>query len=76
MSASAARGPGGGTARPLQGGMEIQPFWIVVIVGLTVLTLLLTGPGLWSEKWGWKTFERLFRDRRKPPGAGGDRAQR
>jgi hypothetical protein len=28
--------------------------------GLVALTLLLTGPGLWSEKWGWGAFRRLF----------------
>ena len=25
---------------------------IVFVLGLTALTILLTGPGLWSEKWG------------------------
>jgi hypothetical protein len=24
------------------------------VVVLTLLGLLLTGPGMWSEKWGWK----------------------
>jgi hypothetical protein len=29
------------------------------LIGLLVLTVLLTGPGLWSEKWGWGTLGRL-----------------
>lgn len=50
--------------------MDIQPAWLIGVVVLTALTLLLTGPGMWSEKWGWKTFERLFsrkRRRGEPP---------
>jgi hypothetical protein len=47
--------------------MDIQPMWLVGVVVLTTLAVLLTGPGLWSEKWGWKFFERLF-DRKKSRG--------
>ncbi|HEX9288718.1 MAG TPA: hypothetical protein VF904_04265 [Anaeromyxobacteraceae bacterium] len=46
--------------------MDTTTLWmIVVVVGGTALTLLLTGPGLWSEKWGWGWF-----DRKKGPPAG------
>jgi hypothetical protein len=31
--------------------------------GLVLLTLALTGPGLWSEKWGWGAIKRAFRRR-------------
>jgi hypothetical protein len=40
--------------------MDIDSYWLLVIVVLVALTVLLTGPGLWSEEWGWKFFERLF----------------
>ncbi|MFL5379681.1 MAG: hypothetical protein ACJ787_17365, partial [Myxococcales bacterium] len=44
--------------------------WIFII-GLPVLVLLLMGPGMWSENWGWGVldrFTRLFRrkNREKP----------
>ena len=29
---------------------------VLGVLGLTILTLLLTGPGMWSEKWGWGWF--------------------
>jgi hypothetical protein len=57
--------------------MDIQPAWLIGVVVLTVLTVLLTGPGMWSEKWGWKTFERIFSrkarraDPPRPPGDDG-----
>ena len=38
--------------------MDIQWEWLVGVVLLTVLALLLTGPGMWSEKWGWGWFNR------------------
>ena len=33
--------------------MEIDWRLVLAVLGLTVLTILLTGPGLWSESWGW-----------------------
>ena len=36
-------------------------FILVMVVGLTLLALLLMGPGMWSEKWGWRTLERMQR---------------
>ncbi len=39
--------------------MSFYTIWILgIVVGLTLLTLLLTGPGMWSEKWGWGWFEK------------------
>jgi hypothetical protein len=34
---------------------------LIMVVGLPLIFVLLTGPGLWSEKWGWRTLERLER---------------
>lgn len=39
---------------------------VLWILGLIVLTLVLTGPGLWSETWGWGWFDRVFGRKRKP----------
>jgi hypothetical protein len=36
-------------------------YFLVIVFGLPLLLLLLTGPGMWSEKWGWRTLERLER---------------
>ena len=33
--------------------MEIDPLAVAGALVLTVLAVLATGPGLWSEKWGW-----------------------
>ena len=38
---------------------------IAFAVGLTLLTLLLTGPGMWSERWGWGWLKK----RRKADGS-------
>jgi hypothetical protein len=44
---------------------------IAGVVVLTLLGLLLTGPGMWSERWGWKFLE----EKKKPgPPAGRDGA--
>ncbi len=48
--------------------MSVDPWWLVGVVVLTVLTVLVTGPGLWSEKWGWKWFDRWFERRRDRDG--------
>lgn len=44
--------------------MEIDPLAVVGVVALTALCVLLTGPGMWSEKWGWGVLRR----RKKRPG--------
>lgn len=47
--------------------MEIDPIWLLGVVVLTVLTVLVTGPGMWSDKWGWGWFDRLHRRRKDRP---------
>jgi hypothetical protein len=39
--------------------MNIDGETLLLILGLVALMFLLTGPGLWSEKWGW-SFSKLF----------------
>lgn len=46
--------------------MGIDGETILWVVGLTVLSLVLTGPGMWSARWGWSWLERRGR-RREPP---------
>ena len=46
-------------------------YFLIIVLGLPLHLLLLTGPGMWSEKWGWRAMERLERFwnrivRRKP----------
>ena len=48
-------------------------YFLIIVVGLPLLFLLLTGPGMWSEKWGWRvmdrlerSWKRLFRRKRAP----------
>jgi hypothetical protein len=36
-------------------------YFLIIVLGLPLLLLLLTGPGMWSEKWGWGTLEKLER---------------
>ena len=45
------------------GVVDIDVWTVALVVGLTALTILLTGPGLWSEKWGWRWLEK----RKRPP---------
>jgi hypothetical protein len=47
--------------------MGISVELAIGIVVLTLLGLLLTGPGMWSEKWGWKFLRR--RERREREGS-------
>jgi hypothetical protein len=46
--------------------MEITGEIVLFVVGLVVLSLLLTGPGMWSEKWGWGVFRKRPRKDKKP----------
>lgn len=46
--------------------MEIDPIAVIGALVLTLLAVLLTGPGLWSEKWGWWMIDRRKRDGAKP----------
>jgi len=44
-------------------GVESDYLWFTF--ALVALTLLLTGPGLWSEKWGWNLLRRLSGKRKR-----------
>jgi hypothetical protein len=44
--------------------VDISPEMIALVVVLTVLGVLFTGPGMWSENWGWKFLDRWNRRRR------------
>lgn len=48
--------------------MEISLWTVAMPIGLTVLCILLTGPGMWSEKWGWSWLERKRRKPGRRPG--------
>jgi hypothetical protein len=36
-------------------------YFLIIALGLPLLLLLLTGPGMWSEKWGWGALDRMER---------------
>lgn len=38
--------------------MGFPPEMIFMLLGFVVLVLLVTGPGLWSESWGWKWLDK------------------
>jgi hypothetical protein len=46
--------------------MDIDPIAMIGALVLTLLGVLLTGPGLWSEKWGWGMLDRRKDEREKP----------
>ncbi len=33
--------------------MQVDPIAVAGALVLTLVAVLATGPGLWSEKWGW-----------------------
>jgi hypothetical protein len=33
--------------------MEIPLSLVLPLIAILALTLLVTGPGMWSEEWGW-----------------------
>ncbi len=39
---------------------------VLPLLGILVLTVLVTGPGMWSEEWGWW----WVRKKRPPPDDG------
>jgi len=49
---------------------------VLWILALVALTLIFTGPGLWSEKWGWPLIARLTRKRRDGERQDGKRGDR
>ncbi len=36
-------------------------YFLIIVFGLPVLLMLLTGPAMWSEKWGWGALDRIER---------------
>lgn len=38
--------------------MRLDWWTVAMPIGLTLLGLLLTGPGMWSERWGWGWLRR------------------
>ena len=47
--------------------MEIDLWTVLMPIGLTALAILLTGPGMWSEKWGWSLLERKKKEPAEKP---------
>jgi hypothetical protein len=43
-------------------------YFLMIVFGLPVLLMLLTGPAMWSEKWGWGALDRLEQVFRKATG--------
>jgi hypothetical protein len=48
---------------------------VLGVIGLTLLTLLLTGPGMWSEKWGWGWFTKDNQGKDKKRDVGQERVK-
>ena len=44
--------------------MHLDWWTVAMPLGLTLLALLTTGPGMWSDSWGWAALERRGRRRR------------
>jgi hypothetical protein len=38
--------------------MRLDLWTVAMPIGLTLLGLLLTGPGMWSDAWGWGWIRR------------------
>lgn len=55
--------------------MGLNLLTVLGVLGLTLLTLLLTGPGMWSEKWGWGWFTKHEKGKAKEPDAGPERVK-
>lgn len=48
-------------------GMDVEWRLFLPLLGVLVLSLLLTGPGMWSDAWGWGWFrKRRRRDGGRP----------
>jgi hypothetical protein len=43
--------------------MDVEWKLLLPLLGVLVLAILVTGPGMWSDKWGW-WWLRNRRDRR------------
>jgi hypothetical protein len=45
--------------------MDVDWRLVGPLLGVLVLTILLTGPGLWSERWGWWWLSEKRRSKRR-----------
>lgn len=41
--------------------MGVDAEVLIGVAVVTVLAILLTGPGMWSEKWGWSAMRKRRR---------------
>ena len=55
--------------------MGLDLLTVLGVLALTLLTIFLTGPGMWSEKWGWGWFTKGEKAKPKEPDAGPERVQ-
>jgi hypothetical protein len=44
--------------------MDVDASLLLPLLALLVLTILITGPGLWSDQWGWWWLKRRDRTKR------------
>jgi hypothetical protein len=42
--------------------MDLDLRLVLPLLGVFLLSFILTGPGMWSEKWGWWWVRRRPRD--------------
>ncbi len=59
MSAEAGPGPGG-VPRLMESGEEPEEMVWEILIGavvMTLVTVLFTGPGMWSSSWGFRKRE-------------------
>ncbi len=45
--------------------MDLDLSLVLPLLAILILTLLITGPGLWSEEWGWWWVKRPRDARRR-----------
>ncbi len=45
--------------------MDVDWSLFLPLLGVLALTLLLSGPGLWSDEWGWWWLRKKDRPRRR-----------
>lgn len=45
--------------------MDLDWRLLLPLLGVLVLALLVTGPGMWSERWGWWWLPKDRPDRRE-----------
>jgi hypothetical protein len=55
------------TSRLQSARMEFDWRLVAPLIVAFVLGMLLTGPGMWSEKWGHGLLDKLTGEKREPP---------